>query len=132
MQVLVALQSTFDRKAIELLLLPYGAITYVAADVDVFAVMAKLEALDSRVDLVFLDQDLPVQGGISVLRAIRERESPTGRRIVAFLVGSPSVSGPVLDPDLLVADYLSSPIDEQSLFATLRRHGLIGTLDGTL
>ncbi|MGE0448194.1 MAG: EAL domain-containing protein [Vicinamibacterales bacterium] len=76
-------------------------------------------------DLVLSDIDMPGQGGLELLKAIRERDLDVP---VVLLTGSPTLESALLAIEHGASHYLTKPIDLSVLYATIRRALLAGRL----
>jgi signal transduction histidine kinase/DNA-binding response OmpR family regulator/HPt (histidine-containing phosphotransfer) domain-containing protein len=99
---------------------------------DGYEAVKRLE--QERFDLVLMDLQMPVMGGLEATAAIRERERATGEhtRIVAM-----TAHAMASDRDRCLAagmdGYISKPVDPATLFAVVeqREYPVVETADGT-
>jgi CheY-like chemotaxis protein len=76
---------------------------------------------DEEYDLIFMDIQMPVMGGIEAVKRIREREHQAGRRIPIVALTAHAMTGH--REEYLSAgmdDYLTKPIDTKKLIEFLR------------
>ena len=78
-----------------------------------------LDALDSNVDLVFLDEQMPGLSGIDTLKAIKER-SPQ----LPVVMITKSEEEHIMDDALggKISDYLIKPVSPSQLLLTVKKH----------
>ncbi len=119
MRVLVAEDNDNNQMLIELLLTKQG--------VEVVIVGNGLEAVENlrgnAYDLVFMDLEMPVMGGIEAVAKIRELEQPLGRHT---MIAALSAHAPEQERDHCIAagmdDYMMKPIDVKVLHEMLRKY----------
>lgn len=119
MRVLVAEDNEHNQLLIDLLLKKQG--------VETVLVNNGAEAIENlrqnSYDLIFMDLEMPVMGGLEAVAAIREEEKTSGRRalIVALSAHTPEEQrAPCIAAGM--DDYLMKPFDVKSLQETLLRH----------
>ena len=119
MRVLVAEDNENNQMLIELLLNRQGVETVMVGD----GVEAVENLRHHEYDLVFMDLEMPVMGGIEAVAAIREHEKKQGRRT---MIAALSAHAPEQERDHCIAagmdDYMMKPIDVKVLHALLRKY----------
>jgi signal transduction histidine kinase/ActR/RegA family two-component response regulator len=118
MRVLVAEDNENNQMLIELLLKRQGVETKIVGD----GAEAVAHLRDNQYDLVLMDLEMPVMGGLEAVAAIREQEKMQGRRsnIVALSAHSPEQErGHCIAAGM--DDYMMKPIDVKVLHAFLRK-----------
>jgi signal transduction histidine kinase/ActR/RegA family two-component response regulator len=119
MRVLVAEDNENNQMLIELLLNRQGVETVIVGD----GVEAVENLKHHEYDLVFMDLEMPVMGGIEAVAAIREHEKTQGRHT---MIAALSAHAPEQERDHCVAagmdDYMMKPIDVKVLHALLRKY----------
>ncbi len=119
MRVLVAEDNENNQMLIELLLNRQGVETVIVGD----GVEAVENLRHHEYDLVFMDLEMPVMGGIEAVAAIREHEKPRGRHT---MIAALSAHAPEQERDHCIAagmdDYMMKPIDVKVLHALLRKY----------
>lgn len=119
MRVLVAEDNENNQMLIELLLNKQGVETVIVGD----GVEAVENLRNNSYDLVFMDLEMPVMGGIDAVAAIREHEKALGGHI---MIAALSAHAPEDERDHCIAagmdDYMMKPIDVKVLHALLRKY----------
>ena len=119
MRVLVAEDNENNQMLIELLLNRQGVETVIVGD----GVEAVENLRQHEYDLVFMDLEMPVMGGIEAVAAIRKYEKTQGRHT---MITALSAHAPEQERDHCIAagmdDYMMKPIDVKVLHALLRKY----------
>lgn len=129
LRLLVAEDNPMNRRVVELLLAQSGLhITFAENGkeaVEKFSV--------GKFDLVLMDLQMPIMGGLAAMRAIREFEKATGRVPTPML----AVSANATDDHVLEAkeagadDHVAKPIVRETLFEAIARYAKPGGQPGT-
>jgi CheY-like chemotaxis protein len=120
LHLLVAEDNPMNRRVVELLLAQSG-LTITFAENGKEAV-EKFSA--SRFDLVLMDLQMPIMGGLAATRAIRDWERNNGRRPTPII----AVSANATDEHVLEAkeagadDHVAKPIVRETLFEAIARY----------
>jgi len=122
--VLLAEDNPVNRKIVVALLEKLGYCAVVATD----GMQAVQAVRESRPDLVLMDVQMPLLGGIEATQKIREEERGTGRHVPIIALTAHAMQG---DEQRCLAagmdGYLSKPIARARLFETLAEHCPIAT-----
>jgi len=117
--VLLAEDNPVNRKIVVTLLERLGYRVVVAAD----GLQALQATRDQRLDLVLMDVQMPLLGGLEATRKIREEERGSGRRTPIIALTAHAMQG---DEERCLAagmdGYLTKPIARARLIATLAEH----------
>ncbi len=119
MRVLVAEDNDNNQMLIELLLTRQGVEAVIVGD----GTEAVENLRHNTYDLVFMDLEMPVMGGIEAVAKIREFEVPLGRHT---MIAALSAHAPEQERDHCIAagmdDYMMKPIDIKVLHELLRKY----------
>ncbi len=119
MRVLVAEDNDNNQMLIELLLTKQGVEAVIVGD----GTEAVENLRTNAYDLVFMDLEMPVMGGIEAVAKIREFEKPLGRHT---MIAALSAHSPEDERDHCIAagmdDYMMKPIDVKVLHELLRKY----------
>lgn len=87
--------------------------------------------LDQHFDLVFMDSQMPVMGGLEATRRIRALPTEKGRIPIIGLTGRAAEEDHQAGIDAGMNDYLVKPVSSEALQGVLSRWLSIGTIDAT-
>jgi DNA-binding response OmpR family regulator len=82
---------------------------------------AALDALQTPVDLLLLDVNVPGRDGFEVCRAAREREQPGHRTTIVMITGRHDTASKLLAFSVGADDYLVKPLDVRELRSRVGR-----------
>jgi len=129
LRLLVAEDNPMNRRVVELLLAQSGLqITFAENGKEA---VEKFTA--ARFDLVLMDLQMPIMGGLAAMRAIRAWERESGRAPTPML----AVSANATDEHVIEAreagadDHVAKPIVREILFEAIARHARSRSPDGT-
>ena len=127
MRVLVAEDNDNNQMLIELLLAKQGVAAVIVGD----GAEAVENIRTNPYDLVFMDLEMPIMGGIEAVAKIREFEKPLGRHT---MIAALSAHAPEDERDHCIAagmdDYMMKPIDVKVLHALLRKYAPVSSVPG--
>ena len=127
MRVLVAEDNDNNQMLIELLLAKQGVAAVIVGD----GAEAVENIRTNTYDLVFMDLEMPIMGGIEAVAKIREFENTLGRHT---MIAALSAHAPEDERDHCIAagmdDYMMKPIDVKVLHVLLRKYAPVSSVTG--